>query len=125
MLYPVLLNYIICSILTVKIVIPKDIFNLFDEVAFSHWISGDGKPSLSGGLTLCTNSFTIPEVVLLINVLIIRYELECSIHTPRKVQFRKYIYKNSMEKVRNLVAEQLVDGMLYKVHLVNKIKNLA
>jgi len=57
-------------------VVPEDIYNLLTPVALAHWISGDGGPA-QGGLILCTDSFTIPECVRLMNVLIIN--LNCHV----------------------------------------------
>jgi hypothetical protein len=51
---------------------------LLTPVALAHWIQGDGKADRSG-LVLCTDSFTIQEVVLLMNVLMIRYRLSCTL----------------------------------------------
>jgi hypothetical protein len=41
---------------------------------------GDGSRK-NKGLLLCTDSFTVQEVVLLMNILIIRYNLKCTLHT--------------------------------------------
>lgn len=40
---------------------------------------GDGSRK-NKGLLLCTDSFTIQEVVLLMNILIIKYNLKCTLH---------------------------------------------
>lgn len=53
-------------------VIPEDIFHLLTPVALAHRIYCDGGLH-DYGLVLCTHSFTIPEIVRLMNVLIIRY----------------------------------------------------
>lgn len=59
-------------------IIPYNIYDLLTPVAVAHWIQGDGTKH-GNGLVLCTDSFTIGEVVTLINVLIIRYNLDCSV----------------------------------------------
>jgi hypothetical protein len=86
-------------------------------VALTHWICGDGMPTKSGGLTLCTDSYTLLEVKFLINVLNIRYGLICTIHTPRKNQYRIHISKHSMDIVRTLVSSHMPKSMKYKIHL--------
>ena len=58
-------------------VIPEDIYNLLTPVALAHTIMGDGKESRHG-LVLCTDSYKLIEVIRLMNVLIIRYRLECT-----------------------------------------------
>jgi len=54
-------------------VVPSDIFNLETRIALAHWIMGDS--ALPTGLLLCTDSFTTPDVVRLMNVLMVRYRL--------------------------------------------------
>ena len=51
---------------------------------------GDGSKQ-SHGLILCTDSYSLQDVVRLINVLIIRYGLICSLREHRKGQYRIYI----------------------------------
>jgi hypothetical protein len=89
-----------------KKVIPDNIYNLLTPIALAHLLffiimppflpplmkcirggekkggikknAGDGS-SMNGGVVICTDSFTIQDVVSLTNVLIIRYGLSCSI----------------------------------------------
>ena len=51
-------------------VVPENIITLLDPVALAHWISGDGEVA-NRGIRLCTDSFSLPEVERLINVLIV------------------------------------------------------
>lgn len=59
-------------------IIPDNIYNLLTPVALAHLIQGDGSAQRHG-LIICTDSYTTPEVVRLINVLMIRYRLDCSL----------------------------------------------
>ena len=83
-------------------VIPDDIYNLLTPVALAHVIMGDGSKSRHG-LVLCTDSYKLIEVIRLMNVLIIRYRLECTLrfHTP--TQPRIYIRASSMPLLRQIV----------------------
>jgi hypothetical protein len=74
-------------------IIPQDIFNMLDPVALAHWIQGDGKFVVSGGLRLCTDSYTIQDVVRLMNVLMVRYELKCTLHQSKEGQYQIFISK--------------------------------
>ncbi len=75
---------------------------------------GDG--SFTGkGLLLCTDSFSIKEVVILINIIIIKYNINCSIQYSTKKYPRIYIGKNSMFKLRKLVLPHMHESMLYKL----------
>lgn len=53
-------------------VIPHNIYELFDSVAFAHLIMGDGSGHNGGGMYLCTDLFTLPDIVMLMNVLRIK-----------------------------------------------------
>lgn len=60
-------------------IIPSDIYNLLTPEALAFLILGDGEAQASS-LRLCTDSYTLSEVITLMNVLIIRYDLSCNIH---------------------------------------------
>ena len=44
----------------------------------AHWIMGDGQAHHSG-LIVCTHSYTVQQVVLLMNVLMVKYSIECTL----------------------------------------------
>ena len=82
----------------------------FDDLALAHWIMGDGSKR-NQGITLCTDGFTIQEVVLLINILILKYDISPTHHKEKnceanfacllaKNNFRIYIGKNDWIKFR-------------------------
>lgn len=52
-------------------IIPVSIYDLLTPVALSHWIAGDGTHN-GNGLIICTDSFSVPDIVRLMNVLMIR-----------------------------------------------------
>jgi len=95
-------------------VLPAIIFELLTPVALAHWICGDGSVQRHG-LILCTDSFSVQEVVLLMNVLMVRYQLLCTLREHRKGQFRIYIRESSMPQLRTLVAKHMDSSMLYKI----------
>lgn len=65
-------------------IIPIDIYNLLTPIALAHWIMGDGE-AREYGLRLCTDAFSIKEVVTLMNVLLIRYNIQSSIFWKKKL----------------------------------------
>ena len=97
-------------------VIPENIYNILTPVALAHVIMGDGSAH-KHGLILCTDSYKLVEVVRLMNVLIIKYRLECTLrfHTP--TQPRIYIRAKSMPILRELVKPYMIESMLYKIRL--------
>ena len=99
-------------------VVPSNIYDLLTPIALAHWIMGDGA-SRNEGLTLCTDNFTLPDVIKLMNVLRIKFNIECSIHyNVRKP--RIYIPKYEMVKLRGIVGPFMVDSMLYKLQGARK-----
>jgi LAGLIDADG DNA endonuclease family len=84
-------------------VVPHNIFELLCPIALAHWAMCDGSRGTGGGFILCTDSFTIQDVVRLINVLIIKYNLNCSIQYYNGLP-RIYIYKNQFNKFKSIVA---------------------
>src|SRR5687767_4992361 len=89
-------------------------FNLLTPPALAHWIMGDGGKS-KDGLKFCTDSFTIQDVVLLMNVLIIRYGLKCSLQFQSPNYYRIYIKTKSMPLLRSIVLPHMHSSMLYKI----------
>jgi hypothetical protein len=77
---------------------------------------GDGAKA-GKGLILCTDSFSLQDVVRLMNVLIIKYNLKCSIWTIKPGSYRLHISAKSMDKVREIVKPYFIDSMLYKINL--------
>ncbi|CCA78120.1 related to LAGLIDADG endonuclease (mitochondrion) [Serendipita indica DSM 11827] len=103
--------FVVNKIKTIQV----DLINYFDAVVFAHWIMGDGTAGVSGGLILCTDSFTLVEVVLLMNILMIKYDLKCSIQ-DHKGKYRIYIHVESMNTVRSLVGPYIIPEMQYKIN---------
>lgn len=107
--------YLLFYVKGVKI-IPTDIYNLLTLIALAHWIMGDGLKT-DKGLRISTDSFTIKDVVKLMNVLMIRYELECTLHFHRPTHPRIYIRTKSMPLLQSIVLPHMHSSMLYKIHL--------
>lgn len=84
-------------------VIPQNIYDLLTPAALAHLIMGDGSKGRHG-LIICTDSFKLADVVRLINVLIIRYRLDCTIRIHDKKQYRIYVSQSSMVMLTNIVS---------------------
>jgi hypothetical protein len=91
--------------------IPDSIYDLLTPIVLAHWIQGDGGQEGSG-LTLCTDSFTIPDVLRLMNVLIIRYGLDCTILMKQGKYPRIIIRTKSMPLLRSIVGPYMCTSML-------------
>ena len=79
----------------------------------------DGTPDRSG-FVYNTNSFTKEEVLLLINVLKNKFDLNCSIHT-RNDKINKpyliYIKADSWNKFKSLIEPYVIPHFAYKLVL--------
>jgi len=96
-------------------VIPSNIYDLLTPVALAHLIMGDGGFK-SKGIYICTDSYSIQDVVRLMNALILRYDLKCTLHkASNSCGYRIYISRNSVWKVKEIVKPYLVPSMYYKL----------
>jgi hypothetical protein len=99
-------------------IIPNNIYELLTPVALAHMIMGDGT-ARKYGLEICTNSYSIEDVVRLMNVLMIRYRLECTIRLKKrqnnKIEYMIYISQGSMPLLLNIVSPFMHSSMLYKL----------
>lgn len=93
--------------------ISAELYHYLSPQALAYWIMCDGGYS-NGGLVLCTDGFTVREVVMLINMLIIRHDLKCSLHTAAGLP-RIYISRGSMAKLRQIVGPHMIPSFNYKL----------
>ena len=89
----------------------------------SHWICGDGTYVKGGGIYLQTQSFTVIEVVRLINVLILKFYCKCTIHYQEGKPVI-YISNCSVRKLRSELLKHMPESMHYKVTGNNKKKRV-
>jgi hypothetical protein len=104
-------------------IIPEDIYNMLTPVALAHLIMGDGS-ALPHGLIICTNNYSIQDVTRLMNVLIVRYRLKCSLSYKKqnnKIEYMIYISQHSMPSLFNIVYPHMCPSMLYKLGLNTKL----
>ena len=99
--------------------VPENIYDILTIQGLSHWICGDGSYVKGGGIYLQTQSFTVIEVVHLINVLIIKFECKCSIHYQENKPII-YISRRSVRKLRTELIQHIPNYMYYK--LIENVK---
>jgi hypothetical protein len=92
--------------------VPADLFNLLTWEGIAHWIMCDG--TYNCGVRIQTESFTVKEVVFILNILTIKFNLECNIHRQRGYPI---IYINSKSIKRNMhnLLPYMHDSMKYKL----------
>ena len=71
-------------------VIPVNIYNLITPIALAQFIMGNG--TYYKEITLCTDSYSIQKLIRLINVFIIRYDLNILFNHGNKVNI-EFTYK--------------------------------
>lgn len=81
----------------------------------AHLIMGDGT-AVSGGIRICTDSFTVQDVVKLGDVLTVRYGLTISLQNNRG-NYRIFISRKSMPLLIPLIKPFMVKSMYYKLSI--------
>lgn len=95
--------------------VPQCIGQYLTPLALAVWIMDDGT-KVSKGLKLCTNSFNYNECLLLVNVLNDNFNIKSSIQSAGvKDQYNIYIWKESMDNLRNIVSPYIIPEMKYKL----------
>jgi hypothetical protein len=112
--YPIFYSLYDLFIINERKSISEDLFHYLNPSALAFWIMGDGSRK-NKGLLLCTDSFTIQEVVLLMNILIIKYNLKCTLHMSAGLP-RIYISPTSMPTLRKIVDPYMVPFSKYKIN---------
>lgn len=96
----------------VKTITPE-LYHYFNLIVFAHWIMGDGAKR-NKGITLCTDNFSFKDVVTLMNILKIKYDINSTIHLEKNKP-RIYINKPELNKVLFEMKPYFVNSMLYKI----------
>jgi len=107
-----------------KKIIKPELYHYIDYISLAHWIMGDGSKA-GKGLILCTDSYSFKEIVILMNILKLKFNVDSSIHyhtsiTPNnKISKEKvgriYINKNNLDKIKHFIKPYFVKSMLYKI----------
>jgi hypothetical protein len=85
---------------------------------------GDGSKSKKG-IILCTDSYSLKEIIILMNILKIKFNIDSSIHyrvtispnnniIKQKVA-RIYINGKNLNKIKPFIKPYFVKSMLYKI----------
>jgi hypothetical protein len=94
--------------------IPFNIGELITPIGLAYWAMDDGSKH-DYGFILCTHSYSLSEVLLLIKVLKEKFDLNCTYPKNKKDQHRIYIKADSMDKFRSLVTPHFHSSMMYKL----------
>ena len=98
----------------VKYVHPK-VEKFLTPLALAIWIMDDGGWA-NPGVRISTYSFTLKEVELLQNILIVKYNLQCTIQHQKVInRYNLYIKGSEEEKLKYIVLLYFHESMYYKL----------
>ena len=97
-------------------IIPLNLKELLTERGLAYWIMDDGYKS-EKGFYLCTESFSLSEIIFLIDILKSKLGLECNYHSHTN-GYRLYIFGSSKDKLINLIKLYLLSHFYYKFDLI-------
>jgi len=115
--YPVLIIYMTYFTLKVKKIVPSNIGDLLTLSGLAYWIADDGSfNKLWRAVILNTQSFTLEEVNLLMNVLTEKFHLVCTIN-KNKGHYVIRISSKSLPILQGLLKDIMPPMMLHKIGL--------
>jgi len=97
-------------------VVPDNIYELLTPRGLAFWLMDDGSKKDSG-MHIGVYAFSNTDVDKLMFTLQDKFNIKCSIHYNRDKKPRIYIFKESMDTLRNLVKPFFIKEMLYKLGL--------
>lgn len=94
-------------------VVPHNLYDLLTYESLAHWIMCDGTKSYNT-IVLQTQSFDIQQVVFILNVLLIKFDIHSTINFQRN-QPVLYIKTSSFKKLLPKILPYFVDSLKYKI----------
>jgi len=98
-----------------KKIIPSNIAELLTPQGLAYWVMDDAY-KFRKGFYISTESFSLSENELLVEILTDKFGLNCSIH-PHTNGHRIYIKGSSRDKLIQLIKPYLLEHFYYKVDL--------
>lgn len=105
-------------------IVPLNIGELLTPIGLAHWIMGDGYwDKHAKTVNICTDSFTLSEVELLISVLNSKFNLKATV--KRRIKANKELCwrirfsskTDNILKLINLVKPHFIPSMLYRLNI--------
>ena len=95
-----------------KKIIPQNLYDLLTYEGLAHIIMCDGSFT-SRGITLNLQSFSIEELIRFINVLKLKFDIDCTLHKSRN-HYTVYIRVDSAKNLYPKIKNYIVPSMRYK-----------
>ena len=94
-------------------IVPSNLYDYLNFQMLAHWIMCDGTRKNNAQI-LQTPCFTLKEVVFILNVLLIKYNINSTIHYQRNLPVL-YIKTASKNRIRNKLKPFKCKSMKYKL----------
>lgn len=94
--------------------VPSNIYDLLTPFVLAHWVMGSGISLQGRGIKLYTNFNNIFDTVKLVNVLMIKYRLRCSLRLEKNKQII-YIYRSSLNTLFMIIKPYMLYSMIKKI----------
>lgn len=94
--------------------VPINIADHFTQVSLAYWFMDDGYKSPTG-YYFCTESFSTSDILVLLDMLQTKFDLDCSVHKTTNGP-RIYIKKSSVTHFNSLVRDEIITQFQYKLH---------
>ena len=96
-------------------IIPSDIYDYINYESIAHMIMLKGSFIRDGGILINLHNFTVKELILLLNVLKIKFNLDCILHKSKN-QYGLYIKLESVKILYPNIKQYIIESMRYKFH---------
>ena len=93
-------------------IIPENLYDLLTYEGLAHIIMGDGSIKFNG-ILLNLQAFSVKELILFINVLKLKFNIDCTLHKSRN-HYTVYIKVESSRKLYPKIKNYIVPSMRYK-----------
>lgn len=94
-------------------IVPNDLYDLLNYESLAHIIICDGRYQKGGGLNLYLQSFLLKELIFIINILYIKFNLNCLLYKSRN-SYKIYIKVESVKRLYPHIRNYIIPSMLYK-----------
>lgn len=96
-------------------IIKEELIHYLDYVVLAHWIMSNGAKTKKG-LVLCTDKFTLKEIIMLMNMLLIKLNIKSTIQKDKN-NYRIYINGKELDKIKYKLEPYFIDIFKYKIHI--------